>query len=119
MPMMRCPIGNKASWIGARPDWADRVPVLMPRADIIFLLWHALQGQPSRSRNGSATPCNGLARPSVFGGGCCLVVVGCRKEQVETERGSVRHKNWTLRPSSRSSNCPGVRFLVAGLFFPS
>lgn len=44
--------------------------VLLPRADIIFLLacWCC---RASRSRNGSATPCNGLARPSVFGGGGC------------------------------------------------
>lgn len=51
-----------------------------------------------------------------------LVLVGCRKEQVETERGSVRHKNWTLRPSSRSRAAqtapsgPGVRLL--GCPFP-
>lgn len=29
MPMMRCLIRNKASWIGARPDWAASLPELL------------------------------------------------------------------------------------------
>lgn len=86
---------------------------LLPRADIIFLLllllgagcWccSLLQGQ-SRSRNGSATPCNGLARPSVFGGGCLLLLV-VGKERLSGNGAWERQtrKNWTrtLRPSSR------------------
>lgn len=73
VPMKRCLIRNKASRIGARPDWVDRLQVhpvhpllLVPRADIIFLQKSCraaeLQSQPVPQRERNAMQ---RSRPSV------------------------------------------------------
>lgn len=95
VPMMRCLIRNKASRIGARPDWAASLPELpgpwaglLPRADIIFLA------------AGPAGPATGAqrhaqrSRPSVGLRRWWLLLAGNGAWQRGSVGASDTHKNW-------------------------